>query len=64
MAMINPKKCTKCGECSRVCPVHAIMTVNGAPVLDARKCIGCGACKNTCFFNAIEIFGVQEQKKI
>lgn len=64
MAMINQEKCTKCGECSRVCPVHAIMTVNGAPVLDARKCIGCGACKNTCFFKAIEIFGVQEQKTI
>lgn len=65
MAMINEDKCSKCGLCAFACPVHAIIIEEGkVPVLNAVKCIGCGACKNVCRFNAIEIFGVNEQRTL
>lgn len=64
MAMINEEQCENCGLCAEVCPVHAIMKIDGKLILNASKCIGCGACKNACHFNAIEVFGVNEQRTL
>ncbi len=64
MASINPEKCTGCGLCTFECPTGAISKENGKTILDGSKCIGCGKCKTVCRFEAIEIFGINEQKII
>lgn len=58
-AVVDPDICisavdgTHCGNCSRKCPVGAIMMVEGAngnlrPSVDTQACIGCGACEYSC----------------
>ena len=49
---IAQEKCTKCGACSRVCPVEAI-SQNGNFSINQEKCIQCGECRAVCNFNAI-----------
>ncbi len=44
-AIINKKKCTKCGACYKICK----------DVDDIRKCSGCGKCLEVCFDNAINM---------
>ncbi len=63
VAVINKDNCDKCGSCIPLCPKGAISSdEHGCAVLDGSKCIGCGLCKSTCGHNAIEIYGVNEQK--
>lgn len=64
MAMIKEDKCTKCGICSYDCPVGAISKIDDKIILNGSKCIGCGRCAKSCKFDAIEIFGVNEQRRI
>jgi uncharacterized protein (DUF362 family)/Pyruvate/2-oxoacid:ferredoxin oxidoreductase delta subunit len=42
-----PKKCTSCGICKTVCPVHAI-GMNPLPAIDRRKCVKCLCCHEMC----------------
>ena len=44
-AFLDKSRCTKCGECSKVCPNDAIE--------NNLKCIGCSKCKKVCPQNAI-----------
>ncbi len=65
MAVINPEKCSKTGECINICPMHAITKEGNEPAkIDASKCIGCGRCKTVCKSNAIEIFAINDQQRV
>lgn len=53
---LDPSKCIKCGNCSRVCRFNAIFWVkNKEPVFVKDLCSGCGACWITCPTKAISI---------
>ncbi len=64
MAIINEEKCKQCGACAIDCPAGAIAQIDGKIVLDGTKCIGCARCTKSCQFDAIEIFAVNEQRRI
>ncbi|PRY96154.1 NADH-quinone oxidoreductase subunit NuoF [Marinilabilia salmonicolor] len=54
--VINPKLCTGCTLCARVCPVDAISGDKKMPhFIDTSICIKCGACMDKCKFGAISI---------
>lgn len=56
MMKIDKLKCTKCGECTKVCPQN-ILSLNdkSAELLDYSKCMECGACRLNCKYDAIEL---------
>lgn len=64
MASIKEENCTQCGICISDCPKDAISKVEGKTVIDGSKCIGCGKCGQSCRFDAIEIFSINEQRRI
>ena len=49
----NISECVSCGECERICPVHAIELRDGDIHFDMEKCMGCGNCANLCLKDAI-----------
>ena len=59
-SMIDPSKCTGCGECAEACHFGAIHCdespdVQGAAVckIDELACEGCGMCQYVCDFDAV-----------
>jgi NADH:ubiquinone oxidoreductase, NADH-binding (51 kD) subunit len=51
---IDPKKCTGCTLCSKVCPVECISGTKKEPhTIDKARCIKCGSCYDKCKFDAI-----------
>ena len=63
LAVIDEKKCIKCGLCVMSCPREAIAREMGqAPKIDDTNCIGCGACKAKCSVAAISMTTIEEQK--
>ena len=54
-AVIDEKKCIKCGKCKEVCNFSAIEMKEGKFRINPFLCEGCGACKLVCPVNAIEI---------
>lgn len=51
-AIVN--KCKKCGFCIENCPVTAMVSNDGVPVIDYEQCIQCFCCDEVCPHNAIE----------
>ncbi|MBU2638864.1 MAG: DUF362 domain-containing protein [Nanoarchaeota archaeon] len=53
----NPKKCKKCWNCVKVCPVAAMKKTSekDAPYCDKKLCIACYCCHEMCPFDAIEL---------
>ena len=51
-ARIDSSKCTKCGNCYRVCPNDAIYS---SILIDEKKCIGCSKCYQKCPTGAISM---------
>jgi len=51
---IDPRACTGCRSCARICPAEAITGEKKEPhILDTAKCIKCGACFESCKFDAV-----------
>lgn len=55
---IDPARCTGCGRCIAVCPVHVLgfhteRWTKFAVLVEADPCTGCSRCEARCPFNAI-----------
>jgi pyruvate formate lyase activating enzyme len=49
------QKCTRCGECIRLCPTGAhIITADDEKIFDRSKCDLCGLCVEGCMYGALE----------
>ncbi len=55
--MVNPDRCTLCGQCQLYCSQQAIQLVNNKLIYHADKCQYCGKCVERCSNNAREIAG-------
>lgn len=49
--------CTHCGNCEKVCPVQAVIFVDGNYVADGEKCIRCGKCAAVCTADSCRMMG-------
>lgn len=52
---VDEDKCNACGACVKVCPVEAIVIVEGVAVVDPEKCVDCGTCVDECPNKAISL---------
>ena len=55
--MFMAGKCTGCGRCVSVCPVHAVSLQDGKAVTDRTVCMNCGRCTQACQNDARTISG-------
>jgi ferredoxin len=46
--VVNPKFCTGCGNCLRVCAFEAIKIIEVKAVIDPTICTNCRACISSC----------------
>jgi len=53
---ITKHKCTKCGFCTKICPVKNISSEGGYPVFNGKKCQLCMRCISYCPSYAIKSF--------
>jgi hypothetical protein len=53
--VVREKSCTGCGECVKVCSVHAISLNEGRSVIDATLCVGCASCLAACPEGAMQV---------
>jgi len=51
---VDESLCDGCGECSRFCAYHAIVSFGAKPLLFPEMCHGCGGCAKICPKNAID----------
>ncbi|MBI5017904.1 MAG: ATP-binding protein [Deltaproteobacteria bacterium] len=54
---VDPALCDGCGECSRLCQYHAIVSFGTQPLLFPELCHGCGGCAKVCPRHAIRDTG-------
>jgi len=58
LVWVRPKpdkeKCQRCGMCIKNCPVQAMTSRNGFPIIDYDKCISCFCCDEICPYDAID----------
>jgi MinD superfamily P-loop ATPase len=50
---VDESLCDACGECSRFCKYHAIVSFNTKPLVFPEMCHGCGGCAKVCPKKAI-----------
>lgn len=58
--MYTESKCIGCGECVRICPMHACELTEKGIVTDESLCISCGQCAAACPARATEMSGRYE----
>jgi uncharacterized Fe-S center protein len=51
---VDPRRCTGCAVCTKVCNQKAILVENKKARIDQALCAGCGRCIGVCNFHAIE----------
>jgi len=54
---VDESLCDGCGECSKFCEYHAIVTFGTTPLIFQEMCHGCGGCTLVCPPKAITEFG-------
>jgi MinD superfamily P-loop ATPase len=54
---VDEALCDGCGECSKFCEYHAIVTFGTAPLIFPEMCHGCGGCTRVCPKKAISEVG-------
>lgn len=54
---VDETLCDGCGECSKFCEYHAIVTFGTAPLIFPEMCHGCGGCTRICPQKAITEVG-------
>jgi len=54
---VDESLCDGCGECSKICQYHAIVTFGTAPLIFPEMCHGCGGCTLVCPPKAITEVG-------
>lgn len=61
---IDPKKCSKCAFCTKVCPAGVFVRTVTAAIkpLNKSKCIGCGCCERLCKDEAITCAPFDQKK--
>lgn len=53
---IDPKKCTGCGECIKICPTDALgLIAEKASLTAPQNCNYCAVCEEICPTGAIEL---------
>lgn len=55
--MVDLGKCTHCGKCMEICPVHAVKVTAEENVLDRDLCTACGRCVDRCPAEARSLAG-------
>lgn len=65
---VDESLCDGCGECSKFCEYHAIVTFGTAPLIFPEMCHGCGGCALVCPQKAISEtgrrIGVVERRRL
>lgn len=53
--MIDPRRCTGCDACARICPHDVIRVEPDAYRMDPDGCSGCGMCRDLCAAEAVSL---------
>jgi pyruvate formate lyase activating enzyme len=54
---IYPDRCTHCGYCAPVCPLHAIKLTKETISINRAQCDNCGKCAEVCYPEALKLLG-------
>ena len=55
LPVIDPRRCTSCGDCLRVCPTQCLVLIQQIPVVtEDQACIRCQVCSLVCGVEAVQ----------